>query len=1627
MFDPSSPSGAPSITSPPDGVPPAPPVTTRAQCLPFGGLTWENFERLCHRLMSLEGDVEHCVRYGRQGDAQAGIDVYARRVSGRYHCLQAKRHQSFSAAQIRTAVDTFLAGNWASSTECFTIAVQSSLRSTTVQDEIEQQAERLSAQGIVFVPLDGEELTNRLRSHADLVDDFFGRPWVEALLGDEAVAGLKARLDGAAFAKARSQLTRVYESHFHSVDPGSFGSICDDEGHPELTLVERFIKPDILVREATSSHERSDSSTSVVSSNESPSSSPPSSEVIALQMTPATSRLRRVPLHEWIGEAQRLIVLGDAGCGKSTLLRVIALDLLHNQVHFPELATRWGRRLPVYVPFARWTAQTALAGGVVGIKDIVRRSLDQLLTGSLADLIDQAIEDGRVLLLIDGLDEWSNEQAARTTLNALITIVETHGIPVVVSGRPRGLEKIGSLPAAWRRGTVAPLSIDQQVSIASRWFSRFSIELAAGEGASVSSLRTDRFMAELARDANLAALATTPLLLIGLVTLALRGQILPRTRNDIYDRLVRVLLEVHPSIRATAAGDTESRFRYANNPDQRRAAIAHLAFTIREQAGGGAIALASARDTLQSFLASQSGFSLDRTEAARAASEILAVNSETQGLIVEKGPNEIGFVHASFEEYLCAEHIGGWSFEGITAFVRTHAGEARWRNVITYLLGYLQRRDEVDRLVAVIEEPCIDELTQLNRQALLGDIAVGLSARAVVTAKRLALATMQRVESEDWMPMRREALGSVLRGLSDPTLKTEIATHLARWLPNRLSWPASLIEILGCWLPTPELEDTLFRAMHGEDHYAQRAAAKAFAKAFSPSESACQRLIDGLARSRDLHASAALLECLAHGWPTAPSAMALFQQAWDSHRGALRLAGALGLVAGGTCSHEMRDQLLQAQSFWSSLSHSHRSLVAEMLATYWLDDPELIRSAVARLSGHGPSPWAYDSAQIYLLSCNLNRPELRRWVLRELLGEYPFISSSVGDQAWHQVGQLAAIDPEIRIAANKYWQVPENRLIGMHQLFRYVTHVADPEIAAVLLDALANEEHRFNRFWALTALLAGWGRNHPSVGSALDAVIAGPDEELEELVSLLPAVYADKAEARQRLLRMGLRPRVRRDLLAEGFAQCGCDGTDDEAVRAILSHIWVPGSIFDPTYQLFQTFGTHPAVRSLAAASLRTQNTALTAIAAGYPNDPEFKQPLLDAATPLPAELRSQLVELATEGGAGTALEEVLGQAMLETDPELRVRMVIANYGRLPLAAREGARQELLKHALAVGPDFYEMRAAALAGLTAIGELDKLVELKDQGKPVRLYTGRMTGPIPSLERQICQRLADFESIFEDGLQDRFDTLGNRSRLAEILSAAPGASPAARVAFRTLAERGELPLTVAATRALAAERPRSALLLQHCWNVLERKNKDNTSAMINGEIAVVLRAHFPDNADVQSRLIALCRQSPGTETAIALAVYSPAASELPPLNEQRPGLHFGDWTVAVHIAAYRANSHEFADLLEAMVTRDFRTQFDAQEITNLAIQERLQRDPELEQLLCARLRLDVDLSISGSFARYLAAAGKLDVTVQAKVRELLSTVTAEQSLPLSGYDAIADDWRATRATLLDALSGEGDLV
>jgi len=111
------------LTTPPSACVPSPPVETRQQELPFERLHWEDFEKLCLRLVRLEADIEHCALYGRRGQSQHGIDIFARKALGdKYRVYQCKRVESLDKGKIEAAVGAFLNGKWAGKSESFVLS-----------------------------------------------------------------------------------------------------------------------------------------------------------------------------------------------------------------------------------------------------------------------------------------------------------------------------------------------------------------------------------------------------------------------------------------------------------------------------------------------------------------------------------------------------------------------------------------------------------------------------------------------------------------------------------------------------------------------------------------------------------------------------------------------------------------------------------------------------------------------------------------------------------------------------------------------------------------------------------------------------------------------------------------------------------------------------------------------------------------------------------------------------------------------------------------------------------------------------------------------------------------------------------------------------------------------------------------------------------------------------------------------------------------------------------------------------------------------------------------------------------------------------------------------------------------
>src|SRR5215469_14831723 len=108
-----------------------------------------------------------------------------------FHVWQSKRYKSITPADIEGAVGYFLKRKWGKRTDRFVLAVACEFSSPSVVESIEAARGALQGHNIEFEALDASKLTQQLRSEPELVDDFFGRPWVEAVCPPESLERLK--------------------------------------------------------------------------------------------------------------------------------------------------------------------------------------------------------------------------------------------------------------------------------------------------------------------------------------------------------------------------------------------------------------------------------------------------------------------------------------------------------------------------------------------------------------------------------------------------------------------------------------------------------------------------------------------------------------------------------------------------------------------------------------------------------------------------------------------------------------------------------------------------------------------------------------------------------------------------------------------------------------------------------------------------------------------------------------------------------------------------------------------------------------------------------------------------------------------------------------------------------------------------------------------------------------------------------------------------------------------------------------------------------------------------------------------------------------------------------------------
>ncbi len=404
---------------------------------------------------------------------------------------------------------------------------------------------------------------------------------------------------------------------------------------------------------------------------------------------------RDLPFDQALQLAQRyqlpgVVVLGDPGSGKTTLLK-----------HFVQLATEPAgpvalglpaETIPVLIELRRLPDPTA--GFAAALEAALGFQLDGPESPERCRKLAQYLRDrGGLLVLLDGLDEVA-DPSERAAVSAWLdkALDQYPRSRFVVTSRYAGYQGDARLGGRFLELHVQDLKPQEARRFIRDWYR--VVERLEGVGEAVATLgdvdttdgeaeleaaadaKADRLCADIfegddPRTESLRKLATNPLMLQNLCLVHRDRRSLPGRRVDLYEECVMVLLETWRGAKGLRIDLSAKEAMTLLQP------LAYYLHRAEEREAPGVELAEQLREPLREL-------GRDPEEGLSLLEEI----RQQSGVLVAVGEGNYGFLHLSFQEYLCALYFQNRVGEpGGLDELAEHFGEKWWREVILLALG----------------------------------------------------------------------------------------------------------------------------------------------------------------------------------------------------------------------------------------------------------------------------------------------------------------------------------------------------------------------------------------------------------------------------------------------------------------------------------------------------------------------------------------------------------------------------------------------------------------------------------------------------------------------------------------------------------------------------------------------------------------------------------------------------------------------------------------------------------------------------------------------------------------------------------------------------------------------------
>ncbi len=697
-----------------------------------------------------------------------------------------------------------------------------------------------------------------------------------------------------------------------------------------------------------------------------------------------------LPWHEVVAAHNRVIVLADAGLGKSWLIRTetrrLASTALAQADH--DFAT-------VVIPVPLRCDQLAAAEG----PDLPSRAASFLAgQGPLAARsrgpMTELIRAGRAVVLLDALDELTGDEAG--IVRGLIESWARRAGPqarCLITSRIAGYAG-PPLPDAMEV-ELQPFTSADVTQVIRAW------QLPAA---------AERELMGRADDPAVAAMARVPLLLVMLCALASEqptGSELPRTRGELYDRVLRwFLTRAHRS-----ADDPATQPLTDIQVEALLELLAPIAYTFAASPAGWTD-LMPAKDLLDAIRAAGPAF----TDLGLPPAQVLLDLSADAGILVpDRDPTEgrsprYLFLHRTFTEYLVARHLATVPADDYLAVTSQHQWfDPDWENVIPMLGGQLDSAGAghlIAHLLASDPDPfwhaLLAAMTVAGERADPDTTLTGAQSARLAQATRMLLRhTFGRDLISDRMVrithLPRSVREALLTSLNDPVagVRERVVQALAGREGRDVT--AALLARLGD--PDADVRQQAAAALAGRE--GRDVTAALLARLRDPDPGVCVRIVNVLAGREGQDVTAALLARL--GDPDARVRRRVVQA----------LAGREGqrvttwlLARLGDPDADLRRQAVQALA-----GREGQDVTAALLARLGDPDADLRRQAVQALGERG------SSRDLLVMAQGMNRLALppSEWLgaaYRLITAFYNALSAGDREMTRAAVGRITPVLPQ---------------------------------------------------------------------------------------------------------------------------------------------------------------------------------------------------------------------------------------------------------------------------------------------------------------------------------------------------------------------------------------------------------------------------------------------------------------------------------------------------------------------------------------------------------------------------------------------------------------------------------------